>query len=317
MMLLWLLLLLLVPRHAGAQSGGLFVLVPFGARAVGEGDAVAADTTLGTEAMWWNPATLARLPQREIAVHHAGTAIAQTDMVAFAVPSKVLGTLAVSGLIVNYGSTEVTDINTGAPVGGTIGTYNYQLAATYAAPVVHRLNAGVTYKFLMIRSACSGNCGATTNISGSSNAVDLGLHYALRTRVPISVGGSIRNLGPAMQFRDAEQADPLPRIIQLGARVEVPAQVLAHNSTSLEVSADIFNADALGGTAAGIGMTLSYRELAFLQAGYKMQSGQGGGPSIGVGFRHGSIGVDVARRFDSFSSQLGETPTYVMVRARF
>ena len=84
---------LAMPRSAAAQNGGLFLLVPFGARAVGQGDAVVADTTLGTEAMWWNAAALAWLPKREIAIHHSQTVIANSDMLTFAVPSRVLGTL--------------------------------------------------------------------------------------------------------------------------------------------------------------------------------------------------------------------------------
>ncbi len=305
------------PEQARAQSGALFVLVPFGARAVAQGDAVVADTTLGTDAVWWNPASLARLPEREIAVHHASTAIARSDMIAFAAPSQVLGTIAVSALIVDYGSTEVTDVSSGSPVGGTIGTYNYQVAASYASPVGRRFNAGITYKFLMIRSACSGNCGNISSVSGSSSALDLGAQYVLPTTLPLSLGLSLRNLGPAMQFRDAEQADPLPRLVQVGVRVGIPSAALERNNTTVDLAADVFNAEALDGAAVGLGVTLGYRGIAFLQAGYKKQSGQGGGPSIGIGFRHGALGIDLARRFDNFSSQLGETPTYVMVRARF
>lgn len=300
-----------------AQRGGLFLLVPFGARAVAQGDAVAADTTLGSESMWWNAASLARLPKREIAVHHASTAIASTSMIAVAVPSEVLGTIALSALIADYGSTDVTDPNTGAPVGGRIGTYDYQLAAAYASPIGRRLNASLTYKFIMIRSACTGNCGATTNVSGSSNAADFGLQYMPPSRVPLTLGATIRNLGPAMQFRDAAQADALPRILQVGARVGILSKRLSENEIAADVSGDLFQSPAFDGLMAGLGLSVVYRNQLSLEAGYKHQSGQGGGPSIGFGFRTGGLGIELARRFDSFSSQLGETPTYVMIRARF
>ncbi|MCA2995791.1 MAG: hypothetical protein ING97_12715, partial [Gemmatimonas sp.] len=52
-------------------------------------------------------------------------------------------------------------------------------------------------------------------------------------------------------------------------------------------------------------------------AGYKVQQGQGSGPSVGLGFQRGGFGVDIARRFDALSAQLGEPPTYVSIRARF
>jgi len=308
--------LLAMPSRAAAQNGGLFLLVPFGARAVGQGDAVVADTTLGTEAMWWNAAALSRLPKREIAIHHSQTVIANSDMLTFAVPSKVLGTLAASAYLVNYGDQQATDSQTGTPI-GTITNRNYQLALSYATPVGSRFAAGLTYKFVMLRFQCSGICGAIPVISGSTSALDVGAQYVLPTTLPITVAASVRNLGPALQVKDAEQADPLPRIIQVGARTRVPVKALEEAKATLDVSADLVNAAALGGTAGGLGVSLGYREQAFFRAGYKFQQGQGAGPSVGFGLQRGGFGVDIARRFDALSAQLGEPPTYVSIRARF
>jgi hypothetical protein len=301
---------------AAAQNGGLFLLVPFGARAVGQGEAVVADSSLGTEAMWWNAAALARLPKREIAIHHSQTVIATSDMLTFAVPSKVLGTVAASAYLVNYGDQQATDSQTGTPI-GTITNRNYQLALSYATPVGARFNAGFTYKFVMLRFQCSGVCGAIPVISGSTSALDLGAQYVLPTTLPVTIGASVRNLGPALQVKDAEQADPLPRIIQLGARSRIPVKSLDDAKASLEVAADYLSAAALGGGAGGLGVSLGYREQAFLRGGYKFQRGQGSGPSVGFGFQRGGFGMDIARRFDALSAQLGEPPTYVSLRARF
>lgn len=306
----------LLPATADAQNGGLFLLVPFGARAVGQGEAVSADTTLGTEAMWWNPAALSHLPKRELAIHHSQTVIAVSDMLTYAMPSKVLGTLAASAYLVNYGDQEATDSETGATL-GTITNRNYQLALSYATPVGSRFSAGLTYKFVMLRFQCSGICGPLPVISGSTSALDVGAQYVLPTKLPITLGASARNLGPALQVKDAEQADPLPRIIQVGARTRLPIRALAEARTTVDVSADLLSAAALGGVAGGLGVSLGYREQAFFRVGYKHQQGQGAGPSVGVGLQRGSFGVDIARRFDALSSQVGEPPTYVSIRARF
>ena len=311
-----LLLTLLGAHPALAQNGGLFLLVPFGARAVGQGEAVMADSTLGTEAMWWNAASLARLPKKETAVHHSQTVIATSDMLTFAVPSKVLGTLAASAYLVNYGDQQATDPVNGTPI-GTITNRNYQLALSYATPVGKRLNAGLTYKFVMLRFQCSGICGDVPVISGSTSALDVGAQYILPTSLPITVGAALRNLGPALQVRDAEQADPLPRVMQVGARARIPVRALDEAHASLEVAADVVSASALGGGAGGLGVSLGYRDQAWLRAGYKVQPGQGRGPSIGFGFQRGGLGVDIARRFDALSAQLGDPPTYVSLRARF
>lgn len=317
--LLWWFMTLLafcIAPEAAAQNGGLFLLVPFGARAVGQGEAVAADTALGTEAMWWNAAALARLPKREIAIHHSQTVIAISDMITYAVPSKVLGTIAASAYLVNYGDQQATDAQTGTPV-GTITNRNYQLALSYATPVGRRLTAGLTYKFIMLRFQCSGVCGAIPVISGSTSALDLGAQYVLPTKHPVSLGASVRNLGPPLQVKDAEQADPLPRVVQVGARTRIPLQSLERSKASLELSADLLTASALGGSAGGVGLSLGYMDQAFLRGGYKVQRGQGSGPSVGFGFQRGGFGVEISRRFDALSSQLGEPPTYVSLRARF
>lgn len=313
------LLFAFAPDQAMAQNEGVaFLNMPPGARAIGQGDATVADTLLGTEAMWWNPALLARLPKREIAVHNTQSLAFDANTIALAVPSKVLGTLAVSGTIVDFGSVPQTGPDPESPSGGTLGVYNYILAASYASPMGKRFNAGVTYKFIMLRNPCSGYCGPTwTDRKASTSAVDLGVQYLTPTKLPVSLGLAIRNIGPDMQVKDAAQADPLPRLVQVGARVQVPLAALERNNASLELATDFFSTNSMGEAVVGAGVTLGYRQIAFLQGGYKTGSDLTAGPSIGVGFRSGGFGLDIARRFDSFSRDLSSPPTYVMLRARF
>jgi hypothetical protein len=306
----------LVPQEARAQSGALFLLVPFGAQAVGRGEAVTADRSMGTEGIWWNPAALARLDKREAAVHHGQSIVATTDMLAMAVPSRVLGTLAAGAYLVNYGDQQATDPVNGAPI-GVITNRNYLLALSYATPAGKRLNAGLTYKFLMLRFACSGLCGQVPAISGSTSALDAGVQYLLPTERPITIGAAVRNLGPALQLKDAEQADPLPRVVQVGGAGELPLSALTAAGASLELSGDLHFAESLGGTAIGLGAVLGYRKELFLRAGYKMQEGDARGPSFGIGYRRGGLSVDFARRLGGLSAQLGEPPTFVSLRARF
>ena len=302
--------------QARAQNGGLFLLVPFGAHAVALGEAVVADSSLGTEAMWWNAAALARLGKKEVSVHHSQTLIATSDMLTFALPSRVLGTLAASAYLVNYGDQAATDPVNGTEI-GTITNRNYQLALSYATPVGKRLSAGVTYKFVMLRFQCTGICGNVPVISGSTSALDLGAQYVLPTTLPVTIGATVRNIGPALQVKDTEQADPLPRIFQVGAMARVPVQSLTEAGASLDVTMDVQRAAALTGAAGGVGVVLGYRDVAFLRGGYKLQSGDAKGPSIGFGFQRGSFALDLARRFDTASAQLGEPPTYISLRARF
>src|SRR5918993_2905866 len=96
-------------QSAPAQDGALFLLLPVGARAVGMGQAVVADQAAGSEAIWWNPAGLARAEKREAAIHHSQSGIGTGDAVTVLVPSSLLGVLAASVDILNYGSQDVTD----------------------------------------------------------------------------------------------------------------------------------------------------------------------------------------------------------------
>lgn len=303
-----------------AQSnGGLFLLLPFGAHAVGQGEAVVADTTLGSEGLWWNPAALARLPKKEFAFHDSRTVIATNDMIIFAVPSKALGTITASAYQVNFGDQPLT-VGNGDIAFGTITNRNYLFALSYASPIGKHFNVGVTGKYAMLQFRCTGSCGTVTNISGTTYAIDVGAQYSVTAKIPFTLGAVVRNLGPDLQVKDKEQADPLPRLIQLGAKARMPISALSDVGASLDLFADVQHAAALSSDfigAVNVGASLGYRDQLFIRGGYKKQR-EGGGPSIGIGLERGAFGLDIARRFDALSSGIGgQTPTYVSLRVRF
>jgi hypothetical protein len=303
-------------ESAQAQSGALFLLVPFGARAVGMGDAVSADTTLGAEGIWWNAAALARVASKEIAFHHSQTFLANSEMLTLVFPSRVIGTIGVAGYFVDYGDVQATD-DFGNPT-GVVSNRSYLLSASYATPIGKRASLGLTYKYFMQRfNDCSGFCSGLAVAAGSSSALDVGMQYAVPTTFPLNVGMSVRNLGPRLQVKDEPQADPLPRVIQFGASSRLPIASLTASGATLDVNVDVMSAPAPSGTSFGIGSSLGYRDQYFLRGGYKRQQGDAGGPSLGIGFQRGSFGFDFSRRFDRNSTQVGETPTYVTLRARF
>lgn len=233
----------IVSAHAQSDNfAAPFLLQPMGARTVGHGEAAAADTTLGTEALWWNPAAMARMRKREFAVHHAQTFGVTTDMLAFAYPSSALGTIAASAMIVNYGQSQGAD-SVGNPL-GTINSQFYLLSAAYASPIGKRFSAGLTAKSVFMRFVCSG-CEATyRNQIGNTYAIDLGAQYKLPVSFPTTIGGSIRNLGPRLQAIDYEQADPLPRVIQVGVQSKLPIAALEKNNVALDVRGDVMSSPA-------------------------------------------------------------------------
>ena len=301
------------PTSATAQ-GGAFLLVPFGARAVGRGESIVADSTLGTESIWWNAAGLARMPKREFAFHNVRSVSGNIFMLAAAAPSVKLGTFAAGAYMFDYGTLFRTDSSNNTT--GTITTRNYLLGASYASPVGKRLSAGLSYKFVVFSQQCSGLCEGVAEVFGSSSALDVGAHYRLPDAWRTTVGVSVRNVGQPLQFKDKEQADALPRTVQVGARTRLPIANLTEIGATLDLSVDIIQ--VAQANAQAFGAVLGYREQLFLSGGYKQIAGEGGGPSIGFSLQQGAFGIDLSRRFDTFSARIGEAPpTYVALRVRF
>ena len=297
--------------------GAPFLLFPIGAHAVGLSDAVVADSSLGSEGIWWNPASMARMRKRELAIHHAQTFSAASDLLSFVFPSKTFGTFAAAANIVNYGDGEAKD-STGAVIGNTT-SRNYLLVASYATPIGKQLSLGISAKLVLLRFGCSGCPFGAPSLVGSTNAIDLGVQYSLHTRLPITLGASLRNLGQPLQVKDAEQADPLPRVIQFGARVRVPIAALDSNDTSLDILGDVFSSPAYSGPSIRFGAALTYSKDYVLRVGYKSPAGSGdnsNGLSVGLGLAKGAFAFDFARRFDA-TSGLGAAPTYVSLRFIF
>ena len=305
------------------NNAAIFLLQPVGARTVGHGETAVADTLLGTEGLWWNPAGMARNRKREFAVHHTqGVFFSTTDLLAVTIPSRALGTIGAGYFLQQYENTPATN-GEGAETGVNTNKYHV-LNAGYATPVGKRLSAGVTAKLILIRFLCNGICDATINpqFIGNATAFDVGAQYTLPTRLPVTLGASLRNVGSKLRARDREQADPLPKIIQVGARASLPFAGLAKRSTTLEVMTDVVQSDAYASPSIRFGADLSYKGNYTVRAGYKALSASDGtekGLTAGFGFRYNSIQLDIARRFDETTANLGSTspPTYISLRFVF
>lgn len=300
-----------------ATEGAAFLLLPIGARSVALGQAVAAEQP-GTEAVWWNPAGLARAEKTELAVHHYQTIVGTGDAVSILVPSDLLGVLTASAYLLDIGEQEVT-----GPGGITIGQILPRflvLAATYATPIGGRVNAGLTYKIVQFRVDCSGVCAGVPTLSSTGSAIDAGIQYSVPIDAPIWIGVAVRNLGPRLQVKDSEQADPLPTRLQVGATYLVTPLERYARHVDLKLNADLIDELSFESPSARIGADIGYRKLAWFRAGYvfkEFESSEQFGPSIGIGLALGKLHLDFARLFDSFSSGVGDPPTYLSLRYLF
>ncbi len=302
---------------AGAQTAGAeFLMFPVGARSVGTGEAAVADT-LGADGAWWNPASLAAMRKTELSLNGSQAFEGTSAAVGFARPSRALGTIAVSATILDYGDQGATEGGTGGDV-GTISIRSSVAMLSYATPIGKRMRVGLSYKYARLAFTCSGLCGTTPQFVGTSSALDVGAQYVLPTATPITIGGAIRNIGPDFQVRDAEQADPLPRTWQVGASGRVPSETLAGADVSIDVLADLLGSLSYAQVSARLGGVLTYQGKYSLRAGYTLVETARGGASLGLGvFLSEGMVLDIARRFDGFSAQAGQAPTYVSLRFLF
>ena len=302
-------------RAQGALSteGALFLLVPIGARAVGLGQAdVASD--IGSESIWGNPAGLARLVKREVAINHSQTVVATGDALNIVFPAGKAGVVAAAAYLMDYGQQTATD-QSGAT--GTIFPRSYVIAASYAATFGSRLSGGLTYKFVQERVDCSGTCGNIPAYSASTNALDLGFQAVVDKARRLTIGLDVRDVGLTLQVNDAPQADPLPTRIHLGAQYLVPNIEKSIPDGELRVSAEIVHDPASGSPALRAGGELAFKKLFFLRCGVSGGSGDGAGAAIGLGVKRGGISMDFGRAFGGFSSDAGKPPTYLTLRFQF
>src|SRR5688500_15870023 len=102
---------------AGAQSDtALFLLLPVGARTLGQGQATVPPPT-GSASALSNPASLARLTTRETAIHHSTTLAVTGDALSFIAPVRTIGVLGLSVNLYNLGEQQITEHPNQPPVG--------------------------------------------------------------------------------------------------------------------------------------------------------------------------------------------------------
>ena len=302
-----------------ATEGALFLLLPVGARSVGLGQAVAADRS-GSESVWWNPAAIGAATRREAAIHHSQSVAGTGDAVTIVVPSSLLGVLALSVNIFDYGEQESTDPT--GPGGGSVGTIiprSFIYAATYATSLGGYVTAGLTYKLVQFRIDCTGPC-PDISFSATTSALDLGAQFMVKRSVPLVIGVAARNVvGLKLQVNDSPQSDPIPRRLQVGVqyRINVPERLATE--TAVRLAVDLADGIRVGNPTPRFGADIAFRERFHVRGGYAVEASrsEAGGPSIGLGLTAGNLVFDVARIVTGLSADAGKSPTYLSLRYLF
>jgi len=310
--------LLLASAHsasAQANSGALDLLIPIGARATGMGTAFVAEE--GSEAIWWNPAGIARMTRPEFAIDHLENFALKGDAISVIAPLRGVGALGISARLFNFGEFTNTD-NQNNPLGTTL-RRSIVVGGSFAATFGPRATAGLTYRLYQFRNDCSGFCENEVQSASATSEVDLGVQFRPLPSRPLAIGIELRNLGPKLQVKDQPQADAIPSRLHLGLSYD-PTFAGMPPVLKLRATAELVSSPGFGSQELRLGAQASYSagpSRLLLRGGYVVQSSDAAtstGPSLGLGLASGRVQLDLARVFDSFSSELGKPPTYVSIR---
>jgi len=322
-----------VPAVAAAQGisssdAALYLVIPVGARATGQGHTLVAEDSAGSEAIWWNPAGIARQRSREAAIHHSQTVAGTGDAISFVLPTRARGVFAASVNILDLGTQQVTEDPNQPPV-GLILVRNVIYAATYSIAPGRSFSAGANYKFSQLRVDCTGQCGELPPRAETIRAVDAGVQYRFGGSGPFLLGAAYRN----------QQADRRARQAELGFSYDVRALQQYVSDVRMRVAVAALDRvyerrtsdptdpppdDPVPPPLAynhnidfRVGATILYQDRVNLRAGYIRGGDDASGPALGFGVVAGRLSFDIARAFDGLSADAGEPPTYFSLRFVF
>ncbi len=292
---------------AQAGAGADFLTYPMGARAVGMGRAytgVANDI----QASSWNPAGFALLEKREVAYSRLNSFSFQVldkddsinnNLISVGFPTELYGAFGFSIEIQDFGQTVITR-DTPDPI-NIVNDNAMIFYGFYATSITDKIDAGIDYKFVNVDFG-------SMDERATTSAIDLGVLYRPLRSVPLQVGASYRNLGFAMQYKDAEQKDPLPRRLRVGAGYDVLQHLLGSDILSLLVAGDIEmwrskivdENDKVTSrpieSSQYFGTEFSYSGILFLRFGYiREKLFETVGPAYGIGLNYKGIRFDIAQ----------------------
>ncbi|MBI4064567.1 MAG: PorV/PorQ family protein, partial [Elusimicrobia bacterium] len=181
---------------AQTNSGFSFLKIGVGARPIGLGSAYTAMANDAT-AIYWNPAGLGAIKKRELSAMHGEWLLGSNfDFLGVGYPSKI-GALGFGMSMLSHPEQEGRD-EQGRRTGNFSSRSNaFTLALSRPMSVQTHLGLGVK----LIQSQIGQD-------KGQGFALDAGGLYHM-TRIPISLGLSIQNLGPGIRFINEETRLPL------------------------------------------------------------------------------------------------------------
>lgn len=281
--------------QSAPPEGGIFLLLPVGAKAVALGRAMTAQP--GAESVFWNPAGLGELSEGQLLLYR-GDYVAGSGTAASGLMSRAgIGAVGLTYQLLDVGEQDLTDEQ--GNVLGTITVRNHLGVASVATRVFDRLNIGFNFKVVQFRQSCRGQC-LDAGVTATTYAVDAGIQFTRLAGLPLRVGAMVAHAGPRFQIRNEEQADPLPTRMRVSAAYEVLGQFVEMTELELHVTGEVEDRwRDPGSPALYLGTefgAIVEQALLVARAGYVKGNGeQLDGAAVGVGLRYDRFDVGVAK----------------------
>ncbi|MEZ5360671.1 MAG: PorV/PorQ family protein [Candidatus Zixiibacteriota bacterium] len=268
---------------AGAQE----LRIPIGARSVALGGAVVADVS-GVEAIYWNPAGLAKLSGTEAMFSHQPYfADIDINFVGVATSIEDFGTIAAAAKIVSIGDMEETTIDQPDGTGRVFSPTLSVLSLSYAKILTSNVSFGFNTMFINEK---------IFEVTANGLAFDVGIHFDPNWN-GVTMGMVIKNYGPEMSFSgrgfDVSDGDrpvrgtnanfDLPSSLNIGVTYNFLNQDKNYASISGNYISNNFSLDVYNG-----GMEYVFDDMFSLRAGYNYsnQDDYMYGLSLGGGLKY-------------------------------
>jgi long-subunit fatty acid transport protein len=283
-----------------------FLKVMPSARATALGEAYAVWAT-GAEAIFWNPAGLARLDNMEFSTTYINWLFdAQQGALSYALSIRGFGALGIQLQYVDFGEFEettnerpyISDPNNPGLTGRTFRPFSYLLGISYARYLTDKFSVGISMKYAreslfdsrkvtaMVRQ------GVYEEVDTWANGLlfDFGIRYNTGYR-SIHLGSSVQNFGADVEY--AKESNPVPLLFRFGIGADVigPDGFLHSGSehNRLGVAYDIFHPNDYA-QQMHAGVEYEFAGSLALRAGYKFNY-DFDGLTFGGGVKHSFEGV--------------------------
>ena len=267
-------------QKVGTTSFQFLKVMPT-ARATGMGDAY---STLagGAEALFWNPAGLAKAGTHEISATHIPYLVdTRISSVGYATSLGGFGQVGVQVQAVDYGEiaetrTENLGFNADGSynpglTGATFGPSAFAVGLSYARALTDRFSTGITAKYVH-ESLYGGDYAGASGTYGTSAGValfDVGIQYETGFR-SLQLGMSVQNFGPEVAFVEEGFAAPLTfRLGAAGDLVGPAGMVRQDGQNRLTVAYDLVQPNDYD-QQMQFGLEYTFADVVSLRTGYKL-----------------------------------------------